>query len=454
VLFCKEIPASTILDATRCLFSFHKAICVWQKKEENSYQLYRNNDSIQYASTVPNLICNKLYNWLEEALNNIDISSEKRTIFSQTNPILGSWKNTIRDYKAFGSITSPEQRHSLVFGTENRIVIPASYLNESVKQYFDNIKQRPEKPTELIIRRDPWQDTGDICPTLVIAIGNGKSAFGSFILGEREIEDSLRDTLINEWLGMDDQRFSEKEKGTEKIIIPKNLLELKTQPKDETWRNLRLFAIATGIPVIARLPYSKRVLRVSPEGKTIKEFLDELVRIGFMYKWHQGVLLVCLQGWFHADREERKTPYDGVVYLRKVRKENIDGSLSRNNVFDLVQKFKPMQIYYLLPAIGSWADFLKSLKDDTTRYALIFSKEGLKVSETTPLMRQTMIRNLGESYLRTGYIRLREEEGENLESLAIGQKVIEKRFVLEKQEKAGEAFREIARIPFDRKKPQ
>jgi hypothetical protein len=464
-MFCTDVKAKTALSAISSLLSFRKAKCVWQKKSETHYQLYRDASAIKYALTIPEVIREQIYHWVEDALDNIDTPSNAQSIFTKSNPMVKDFNNLKDKYRFLKELSTKEQRHSVIFGEIPRLVIPLSDLSEKAEGYFTSMKnspEAPEKPTHVsLYGSSGWKDAAwRLLPEFLLGTGDKNGASYVTLTNEREMKPYFYELFLSEWISENDQRSSPREKEKAKMVIPIDRFEISHPPKDETWRNLRFFSLATGIPVILRLPFTREVLRVSPEGRTIKEFLDELVKAGFMYKWHQGVLLVCLQGWFHSDREERKTPYEGVVYLRKARKANKDGYLSQDNVFEMVQKFKWEHMLYLgFPAIAGWYDFLKSIKEDPIRFEQIFSEKGLKVTDTTIAMRNTIIRNAdgGAGALRQGMLRLREEEEEELNSagsLEVGKKIIEKRFILEKQEKAGEVFREIARIPFDKKRPR
>lgn len=377
LISCERINIIDLMDAIWTLFSFKQNGCFWEMYKKNqitAIEFSRTQRSKLYAEKIPGDICIKVEKWIEEVCASIEESENKRNQISESNPMMDQIDSEYKrsQYVAFSRNTSPKQRHDLLFGNLTKVEIPISSLDEKSKQFVLLQQQKNAvfgSADTLSFHAGSW-DQYSMSPVLWVGLNNKNMSSGpSFACGSKT-DKILLNEIKNNWINKDDKiDFKIKNLISKKFIPNKKY-------SDETAEAFRKFSSLTGIPIVARLPNVPGKIQINSITDNLENFLSNLDRVGFMYKWRNGILLICLKSWYFYDNEEYKVSYTGIKYLQKIKLNN--AHLNIGNIFELIKRFTKKEVYRLgFKSIYEIYDVLKEIASDEEIYQMIFSVKGI-----------------------------------------------------------------------------
>jgi hypothetical protein len=403
LICCNKIILTDLLDSIRSLYSFKRGMCFWESEiVENAtvITLNRNENSKKLSLYLPGEICSELYNWIEEVCQNINESEAKQKEISRTNPLMADLNSDYMrsQYVIFSKMLSETQRKSLLFGENNLVKIPFSEIDIDKNSFIQTqLKRRPDlsDAASLNFRSGSW-DQYNIIPIMQAGISNSNTEIGISFGCSPKCDKVILQKIRDGWMLDGDLAVNEKEV---QII---NSEYVKKKLFDKNAEIIRNFSLVTGIPVIARLPNVQGKLQDFTPTYSVDKFLRSLDQSGFMYKWRNGILIICLKNWFNYDNENYKVPYSAAVYIRDVRKKS--GHLRLKDLLYLVNNYSDRQIEGL--RIGNITELYPILKEVNASDFLkksVFSDEGLFFKDMNEKLKSSVyhLLNVSRSEMKT-----------------------------------------------------
>lgn len=339
-----KAPLADVMNALWSLVSYQHAAWDWDLVPENTsgstptgrvaYRLVRPRAAQLLGAKLRHQVQQDFETEAMNALDNLGKTSEELKELEKkgkTPEYIGR-KRTLSNQEGFAeTFPSLETRLRLLRDNEP-VKVPVEQLGERAQAYvqsemafkrgLDPTLKFPE-PTHVQFGRKEFP--GNITPSLVVLIGDGRSMEGYSCFGGTPTEKRWRQTMAAEWL-LDGDAAEDPALET-RVTVPEKGSAVKVPSGFMVGPESRLWQIAEGasLPFMVRLPSSDTSDRGSPYTLTVRAALKKIDPL--QTKWRNRIMLVSDPSWFVKETEQDRVPWSVVKKLREAEVADNDGLL-------------------------------------------------------------------------------------------------------------------------------